>query len=160
MKKQSFRFCNKLLSIKAKTAVILYLLLDIFCVGMGMGVPIFCILFGFPVGWYCAKRSVLISNETVKQLKLVLYYAIITSAVTFVIMALIWCGSMVPRLQNPEGDFTNFGIPMILFKPKASFIGWLVLMVFISPFLQMLATIFGAHISFLFICKNNTLKPQ
>jgi len=160
MKKLSFRFCNKLLSIKAKTAVILYLLFDIFCVGMGMGVPIFCILFGFPLGWYCAKRAVIISNEAVKQLKLVLYYAIITSAVTFVIMALIWGGSMVPRLLSPEGDFTNFGIPMILFKPKASFIGWLVLMVFISPFLQMLATIFGAHISFLFICKNNTLKPQ
>jgi len=162
MKQSLFKnaIINELLSLKLKVIVIIYFLLDLFCVGMGMGVPIFCILFGFPLGWYCAKRAVLISNETAKQLKLVLYYAIFTSAVTFVIMALIWGGSMVPRLLNPEGDFINFGIPMILFKPKASFIGWLVLMVFISPFLQMLATVFGAHISFLFIWKNNTLKPQ
>ncbi len=31
---------------------------------------------------------------------------------------------------------------MILYDPKASVIGWLVLMIFIAPFLQLLATVF------------------
>ncbi len=30
--------------------LLLFVLLDAFCVGLGMGVPIFCILFGLPVG--------------------------------------------------------------------------------------------------------------
>jgi hypothetical protein len=37
----------------------------------------------------------------------------------------------------------------ILYQPKASFVGWLVLMIFISPFLQFLMTLFGAQVAML-----------
>jgi hypothetical protein len=33
---------------------------------------------------------------------------------------------------------------MILYTPRASFIGWIILMVLISPFLQFLMTLFGS----------------
>ena len=52
-------------------------------------------------------------------------------------------------LLDPQADLANFGIPMILYGPQASFIGWLVLMIVISPFLQLLATLFGAHVTML-----------
>jgi len=39
---------------------------------------------------------------------------------------------------------------MILYEPKASFIAWLVLMIFISPFLQLLATVFGGYMALVF----------
>ena len=38
--------------INLKIAFIIYFLLDTLLVGIGMGVPIFSILMGFPVGWY------------------------------------------------------------------------------------------------------------
>ncbi len=34
---------------------------------------------------------------------------------------------------------------MILYESKASFIAWPVLMIIMSPFLQLLATVFGAY---------------
>lgn len=50
-------------------------------------------------------------------------------------------------LFDPSADFSNFGHPFILYDPKISFIGWQILMMIISPFLQLLATIFGAFIT-------------
>jgi len=35
-------------------------------------------------------------------------------------------------------------MPLLLFEPLTSFIGWIVLMVLISPFLQLLMTVFGS----------------
>jgi hypothetical protein len=67
----------------------------------------------------------------------------IASAVTFVLLAVIWLPTL-RMLGDPSADLANFGIPMILYEPLASFIGWLVLMVFISPALQMLTTLFAA----------------
>jgi len=61
----------------------------------------------------------------------------------------IW-GSVAPMLFDPAADFVNFGIPMILYEPKVSFIGWLVLMIFISPFLQLLTTLFASHLTLLY----------
>jgi hypothetical protein len=49
-------------------------------------------------------------------------------------------------LFEPGRDIANFGIPMILYEPLASFIGWIVLMVLISPLLQVLTTVFGASV--------------
>ena len=81
-------------------------------------------------------------------LGLVLRWAALTSAFTLVLMAILW-GRMVGMLFDPAADLANFGIPLILYKPVASFIGWLVLMIFISPFLQFLMTLFGAHLALL-----------
>jgi hypothetical protein len=61
-------------------------------------------------------------------------------------MAVIW-GMTSPMLFDPNSDFENFGHPFILYDPKLSFIGWLVLMIFISPFLQLLTTVFGAYLT-------------
>jgi len=41
-----------------------------------------------------------------------------------------------------------------LYEPAASFIGWLVLMIVISPFLQLLMTLFGSHLALLWWSRN------
>jgi len=124
------------------------MVLDIICVGMGMGVPIFCILFGFLVGWYIARMVTATTEEIREVLRKLLLHAAVTSAFTFVVMAAIW-GRCLAMLFDPSADFANFGIPLILYDPQASFIGWLVLMIAISPFLQLLATLFGSHVTLL-----------
>jgi len=133
-----------------------FVFLDVLCVGMGMGVPIFCIALGFPVGCYIAARAVRSTADLAEVLKRMVIQATVTSAVTFAMMAVIW-GSMTPMLFDPAADFVNFGIPMILFSPRASFVGWLVLMIFISPFLQLLTTLFASHLTLLFWLKR---RPQ
>jgi hypothetical protein len=115
---------------------------------MGMGVPIFNILFGFVVGWYVARRIVLTTTELRDILRKVLVYAAIASGITALGMAVLW-GSTVVLLYDPTADLANFGIPMILYEPRASFIGWLVLVIAISPFLQLLMILFGAHLTLL-----------
>jgi hypothetical protein len=125
-----------------------YVVLDVVCVGMGMGVPIFCIALGFPVGWYIAARTVRSRSELGGILGTTLVQAVLTSTVTFVQMAVIW-GYAGTMLLDPAADFANFGIPMILYEPKVSFVGWLILMIFISPFLQLLTTSFSSHLTVL-----------
>ncbi|MCC7557418.1 MAG: hypothetical protein KO217_01865, partial [Methanobacteriaceae archaeon] len=62
-------------------------------------------------------------------------------------------------LLNPTANFVNFGMPLILFDPKISFMGWIILMIFISPFLQLLTTIFTAYITLWRLSKKkNMLK--
>jgi hypothetical protein len=63
-------------------------------------------------------------------------------------MSIIW-GNTISMLFNPSADFKNFGIPLILYDPKLSFMGWLILMILISPFLQLLTTIFTAYLTLL-----------
>jgi len=122
--------------------------MDMLCVGMGMGVPIFCILFGFAVGWYIARRAVSASQDVQDALTKVFVYAFVTSLITFVGMCIIWVPALW-MLFNPSTDFATLGIPLILYDPKLSFIGFEVLMVFISPFLQLLTTIFAAYLTLL-----------
>ncbi len=132
--------------INLKIVFVIYFLLDTFFVGIGMGVPIFSILLGFPVGWYVIKRTSLSVRDLKDILTISLKFALYTSLITFIWMLLIW-GPISNMLLNPYGDFVNFGIPMILYDPKISFIGWIVLMVFISPFLQLLTTVFTAQLT-------------
>lgn len=137
---------SRILELNPKIAFLLFLILDLLCVGMGMGVPIFCIFFGFVVGWYLAGRLTLLDLSLGDALNRILRYAIITSLFTFVVMCAIW-GRTIIMLFDPASDYKNFGIPMILYEPKASFIGWLVLMIFKSPFLQLLTTIFASYLT-------------
>ncbi|MCJ7498367.1 MAG: hypothetical protein MUO78_09600 [candidate division Zixibacteria bacterium] len=113
-----------------------------------MGVPIFCILFGFLVGWYIVKRVTLQEENPKDILKKSFKYAVTTSLFTFVVMAILW-GPTIKLLFTPGYDFKNFGIPLILYDSKISFIGWLVLMIFISPLLQLLSTIFCVYLTLL-----------
>ena len=124
----------------------LYVICDILCIGLGMGVPIFCIVLGFPVGWYVGRRVQRATSDIALAPLHILRAAGATAAVTLLGMCLIW-GRTVVLLFDPASDLANFGIPLILYTPRASFIGWLVLMVFISPFLQVLTTVFGAHVA-------------
>lgn len=150
---------DRIYKMNIKIAFLIFAFLDLICVGMGMGVPIFCILFGFVVGWYIVRRVSLQEENPKNILKKSFKYAIITSLFTFVVMAILW-GPTVKLLFTPQYDYKNFGIPLILYDPKISFIGWLVLMIFISPFLQLLTTIFASYLTLLNRYKsvNNNLK--
>jgi hypothetical protein len=134
---------NKLYTMKTRTAFIIFIFLDLICVGMGMGVPIFCILFGFVVGWYNVKRVDISQSQPALTLRKLMLYAANTSAITFIIMAVLW-GHWAMILFDSNTNYSNLGIPMILFDPKISFIGWLILMILISPFLQLLFTLFAS----------------
>ncbi len=138
----------KILAVKPEWALVAYVVLDILCVGMGMGIPIFSILLGFVVGWYVARRVYAEGLDTGRGLQRMLLTATLTAAVTLVGMLIIW-GRMIGMLWNPAADLANTGIPMILYEPRASLFGWLVLMILISPFLQVMTTLFAAQVTWL-----------
>jgi len=131
-------------------AFIAYIVIDGLCVGLGMGVPLFCILLGFSVGGFGAVRAWHFVPGQIGAMKRSLRYALLTTLVTFVIMAIIW-GRLVPMLFNPVVNPGNMGLPLLLYEPKASLIGWLVLMILISPFLQFQMTVLGSFVTFLFL---------
>lgn len=137
---------DRLLTLNTRIAFAIYIAADLVCVGMGMGVPIFCIGLGFPVGWYIATRAIRVSSNVRQILRTVLLHAVATCLVTFVLMALLW-GPTIQLLFDPTFDVANFGIPLILYDPTLSFVGWLVLMIFISPFLQLLTTLFSSYLT-------------
>jgi len=145
---------DRVLRLDAKIAFAIFVIVDLVCVGMGMGVPFFCILFGFFVGWCIAKRATIATANVRDVFRGVFVQAIVTSAFTFVVMSAIW-GSTIVMLFDPRADFQNFGHPFILYDPKLSFIGWLVLMILISPFLQLLTTVFGSYLTLLGWLKSN-----
>jgi len=113
-----------------------------------MGVPIFCILFGFPVGWFTVKYITANTKSLPQVFRRVLWYAILTASVTLLAMVVIW-GPTIHILFDPGRDIADFGIPRILYEPLASFIGWILLMILISPFLQLLTTLFGSYLAIL-----------
>lgn len=137
---------EKLFKLDIKIVIFLYILIDIICAGAGMGVPIFCILLGFPLGFYITKRITLTNNHSHLLYDKILKISFLASAFTFFQMVVIW-GRTIPMLFDPSSDFKNFGHPFILYDPKISFIGWFILMIFISPFLQLLTTIFASFIT-------------
>jgi len=145
-----------------RAALGLYVALDVLAIGMGMGVPIFCILLGFPAGWYAVRiAAARLERErgpadvppqggiSVALLRRVLAYALVASGVTLLAMAALWGAWGVAVLFDPPTDYSQLGMPLLLFEPKASFIGWLVLMIVISPVLQLLAMVFGSHVALL-----------
>ncbi len=140
---------RKLLDLRPLVALGVYVVLDIICIGMGMGVPFFCILFGLPVGWYIVKRLTAEQADMRDILRKMLLYAAIAAAITLLGMILIWGPLSIVSLSDPATDFAETGVPMILYEPKASFIGWIVLMVVISPGLQLLTTLFASHLTLL-----------
>ena len=120
--------------------------LDVFAIGFGMGVPIFAILLGFPVGWWLARQR---AGEGVSRdsMRAALVWASLLAAVSFVVLAVVW-GPLVPNAFDPEFDTKAFGIPLILYTSQASMIGWLTLMIVISPVLQGMAVLTGAVAGF------------
>lgn len=151
---------SKSTRLNTKIAVVLYILIDVICVGGGMGVPIFCILLGFPVGWYLAKKTYISTDHSSLVFSKILKLSLLTTSFTFLLMVLVWgiWGRAISMLLDPSSDFQNFGHPFILYDPKASFIGWIILMIFISPFLQLLTTIFASFITVIRISKLEVIK--
>ncbi|TET48767.1 MAG: hypothetical protein E3J58_06120 [Actinomycetota bacterium] len=111
-----------------------------------MGVPVLNILFGFVVGWYGTRRAQALYKDWKKRLPKIFIYSLFCAGVTLVVMLAIW-GRTIPMIFDSAADFKNFGHPMILFDQRLSFIGWLVLMIVISPFLQLMDSIFSAFIT-------------
>ncbi len=134
---------------KRSGRIIAYVLLDVLSIAMGMGVPFFTILLGFPVGFLIPT---FVEDHPVLSpgfLRSILRAALIASGISFLLLAAIWLPSL-SWLCDPSRDLANYGMPMILFSPLASFIGWIVLMVVISPFLQFLMAVFGAYTRIVF----------
>jgi hypothetical protein len=136
---------SSLLSRKYLLPLLLFLLLDLLAVGAGMGVPIFAILFGFLVGWFAPAVLADTATDIRRLLRKCVIAALGTSGFTFLLMLIIW-GPVAQMLFDPRADIAHFGIPMILYEPLASFIGWIVLMVCLSPFLQALAATFASSV--------------
>ena len=139
---------KKLLRLNIKTVVILYILIDIICMGMGMGVPIFCILFGFPLGWYITQRVSVSTEQLYQKYHNILKISLLAAIFTFILMLAVW-GWTIPKFFAPSFDYQNFGLPNFLYDPKISFIGWHILMIIISPFLQLSTIIFTAFLTLL-----------
>ena len=137
---------DRFLQMSGKKAWGLYLALDVFAVGMGMGVPIFAIMLGFPTGWYITRR--IIGDKPVHgdQLRTIHRVAAGTVLPTLAMMMVIWLPPLV-MLRDPEFDPSRFGHPNFLFDPLVSFFGWIVLMVVVSPVLQYMATITAAFVT-------------
>jgi hypothetical protein len=150
---------NKLFKTNKKTAIAVYIVIDTLAVGMGMGIPFLCILFGFPVGWYLANRLTFFEKNLKDILSNILKYALYTSIFTFILMVVIWV-PISTMIFDPGANFANFGIPMILYDPKISFLGWILLMIFISPFLQLLTTIFAANVTLWRLSKKDSSKDR
>lgn len=142
--------------LKARTVLLLFLALDVLFMGMGMGVPIFNIAFGFIVGWYLIKWISIRTSESRQILRRLLMYSCISAGITFLGMVLIW-GWLITMLCDPHADFAKFGIPLILFDPRMSFIGWLLLMIVVSPFLQLLTTVFAGHLTLLSLYRRESI---
>lgn len=133
----------KALLAKRPYQIAIYLFLDLISIALGMGVPFFTILFGFPVGLVIPGLIRPGSELSPQYLASLLRAALISCAVTLVVLGLLWLPTL-GWLFDPARDLANFGIPMILYTPRASYIGWMILMVLISPFLQFLMMVFGS----------------
>ena len=137
---------NKILTMRYWILVLIYIAICIILAGIGMGVPILNILSGFLIGWFAALRAEKLYRYMGQRMSRVLLYCGICAAITLGVMLAIWAQT-IPMAFAPLTELKNFGHPMILFEPRISFIGWLVLMIIISPFLQLLTSIFSAFLA-------------
>lgn len=145
---------KKIFSRKHLFPIIAFCFLDILAVGIGMGVPVFAIFFGFIVGWIVPSFSLSDISNMRHLLKECLLVSFLGSCLTFFMMVTIW-GPFARMLLDPSADFVKFGIPMILYDPKVSFIGWIILMIFISPVLQLLSTVFSSVVRIIWLMPNS-----
>lgn len=141
---------NRLLRARRGWMIALFLVAEVFAIGAGMGLPVFAILLGFPIGWLSARRQLERSADTSTAMRGALWAAASAGLVTFVFMALIW-GPIVPVAWGPTAEVvknTGYGsIPLLLYEPRASLIAWLVLMLVISPDLQLMCALTAAYVT-------------
>jgi hypothetical protein len=128
-------------------AFISYAVMDLLLAGLGLGTPVFCIVFGFGVGWFGAMRAWFFFADMRRAMTRALRYAFLTSAVTMVLMAAIWA-RLVPIVLNERVNPGAMGLPLNLYDTRWSLVGWLLLMVFTGPAVQVLMTVFGSYVTF------------
>ena len=126
--------------------LIFFALLDVACVEFGMGAPLLCIVLGCAVGWWVARRLKPADVPVGRLIRRILAVSAATSLFTLLMMLAIW-GPCLAKLWESDAELANFGMPMLLFEPRPSFIAWLALMVVISPFLQFLMTLLGSCVT-------------
>lgn len=143
MKRIDFRF------------VLLILALDLVLTAAGMGVPIFSIMLGFIVGLLVVRRVRRRGGTPEEIAAQAWLYGLILSAFTFAMMIAVWLRLGLVLLE-PNADLAGTGIPQILFSPGASLIGWLVLMIVISPFLQLMSVGFSVFVADVLEARNRT----
>jgi hypothetical protein len=133
-------------------------LLDVFAIGLGMGVPFFAIPLGFGVGWWLARRQAATAyveraasgagagshaaGAVRAPLRALLGQALALVGVTLATLLVVW-GPHIPKAFDPAVEAADWGIPLILYTSQPSVIGWLVLMLVISPALQFMAVVTG-----------------
>ncbi|MHB1135999.1 MAG: hypothetical protein ACYCXR_05715 [Coriobacteriia bacterium] len=125
-------------------------LLDVFAIGLGMGVPALALVYGAGVGWWLVRRGPQVLPEALPApegpsisraaLRSLLAQSAALAAVSLVVLLALW-GPSIPLAFDPEFDTAGSGIPLILYTPHASMIGWLVLMIVVSPVLQFAITV-------------------
>ena len=120
-----------------------YAIFDVVLAGIGMGVPFFCILAGFVIGWYLPSAPS--TTKTRQGLRGSIVLAVAVAMFTVFVMFVIWSPA-IAQAMDPAFDYEGFGIPQILFDPVASYIGWMLLMIVVSPILQMLTMVFSASL--------------
>jgi len=147
---------KKLFKLKLGWIFFIFIVVDMICAGMGMGVPVVCILLGFFTGWAIIRIILLRTDDLNEIFTKSIKYGIATTLITFLFMLVIWGGAIIGFLSH-DLDFRNFGHPLILYDPEISFFGWLALMIVISPLLQLLTTVFSCYLTlFLVKKKENT----
>lgn len=137
--------------------LVAYVLLDALLAAAGLGVPSFCIMLGIGVGWFGALRAEFFLREIGPAMQRVMRYAAITSGVTFLLMVVAWW-RYVPPLLDPVIDPGSMGVPLILYDPRLSLIGWLFGMFLVGPLAQFLVTLAGAYVTFMFRLRRGWLK--
>jgi hypothetical protein len=146
MSKKKGPVMHRIFTMRHWILLIIYAFICIVLAGIGMGVPVLNILSGFVIGWFAAIRADRLYEDLRQKMSRTLVYSLICAAITMAVMLVIWART-IPLLFDPLADLENFGHPMILFDPRLSFIGWLVLMILISPFLQLMTSVFSAFLS-------------
>jgi len=118
-------------------------LLNVFLIGLGMGVPILAIALGIPVGWHLGRRASDVSREWLGG---VTRRAAALAGVSALVLLVVW-GPHIPTVLAPGFDAAAWGIPLILYTSRASGIGWMALMIVVSPLLQAALTVTSAVIA-------------
>ncbi len=122
---------------------LLSILINGVLVGAGMGVPIFCILMGVPYGFLVVGRILQKEERTHRHHHFysgILNASAILSLSTFIFMVIVWM-PWVLKSFAPGFDYKNTGMPLMLYTLKASFWGWITLMIVISPVLQFMTSV-------------------
>lgn len=121
-------------------------LLDVFSIGLGMGVPVLAIPFGLGVGWWFVGRPVpasVVEDDPVRiRTRGLVTAAAALAAVSLVVLLVVW-GMSIGIAFDPDMTASEWGIPLILYTSQASKIGWLLLMLVVSPALQFMAVVTG-----------------